>query len=218
MAAIVFDLDGTLIDSAPDIHAVANALLAGEGRDPITLDETRRFIGNGAAVLVQRMRQARGIPDSEQARLFAAFMARYDTAVHLTEPYPGVPQALATLRASGHRLGVCTNKPHRPAMAVLAHLELDRFFETVLGGDSMAAHKPDPAPLHAAFNALGETALFYVGDSEVDAETAMRARVPFLLYGAGYRKASIEEMLATAVFANFDQLPGLIETLLTEAA
>lgn len=87
---ILFDLDGTLIDSAPDIHAMANAVLAEEGAAPITLQETRAFVGNGAAIFVERMREARGIGASEQARLHRAFLARYDHAVTLTRPYEGV--------------------------------------------------------------------------------------------------------------------------------
>lgn len=87
------------------------------------------------------MRAARGIGDSEQDRLLAAFVERYDSAVELTEPYPGVPEALEVLRAAGHRLGVCTNKPISPARAVISHLGLDRFFEVILGGDSTPAHQ-----------------------------------------------------------------------------
>ncbi|PPB80346.1 haloacid dehalogenase-like hydrolase [Albidovulum inexpectatum] len=105
MARIVFDLDGTLIDSAPDIHGIANALLAAEGLAPITLEQTREFIGNGASVFVQRMRAARGIPDSAHDRMLADFIAAYEDAVHLTVPYPGVPEALEALRAQGHALG-----------------------------------------------------------------------------------------------------------------
>lgn len=144
MARIVFDLDGTLIDSIEDVRGVANAVLAGEGAAPLSRDEARAFIGNGAPVFVERMRAARGIGAGEQARLLADFVERYDRAVELTEPFPGVPGALERLRASGHRLGICTNKPLSPARAVLAHLGMDGFFEVVLGGDSAPRPKPDP--------------------------------------------------------------------------
>lgn len=214
MARIVFDLDGTLIDSAPDIHGIANALLAAEGAAPITLAEARDFIGNGAAVFVQKMCAARGIPEAEQPRLLADFVARYDDAVTLTVIYPGVAGALDRLRGEGHRLGVCTNKPIRPTRAVLDHMGLARQFETLWGGDSLAVHKPDPAPLHAAFDALGSGAQIYVGDSEVDAETARRAGVPFLFFTEGYRKTEIEQIEHHARFTHFDQLPDLVaETL-----
>lgn len=216
MARIVFDLDGTLIDSAPDIHGIANALLAAEGLAPITLEQTREFIGNGASVFVQRMRAARGIPDSAHDRILADFIAAYEDAVHLTVPYPGVPEALETLRAQGHALGICTNKPIGPTRAVLAHLGLDRFFATVWGGDSLPVHKPDPAPLRAALDALPPGPAIYVGDSEVDAETARRAQIRFLLFTEGYRKSPIATIRHAEAFDSFDRLPDLVATCCRE--
>lgn len=216
MARIVFDLDGTLIDSAPDIHGIANALLAAEGLAPITLEQTREFIGNGASVFVQRMCAARGIPDSAHDRMLADFIAAYEDAVHLTVPYPGVPEALEALRAQGHALGVCTNKPIGPTRAVLAHLGLDRFFATVWGGDSLPVHKPDPAPLRAALDALAPGPAIYVGDSEVDAETARRAQIRFLLFTEGYRKSPIATIPHAEAFDSFDRLPDLVATCCRE--
>jgi phosphoglycolate phosphatase len=211
--AVVFDLDGTLIDSAPDIHTIANLVLAGVGAAPITLADTRQFIGNGAGVFVSKMRAARGIPDGEQDCLLAEFVGRYDTAVGLTDPYPGVEAALAELRARGLRLGVCTNKPERPTRSVLDHLGLTRYFDAILGGDSLPVHKPDPAPLHATFAALGDETGIFVGDSEVDAETAERAGVPFMLFTLGYRKCAVAEMRHHAAFDDFATLPALIATV-----
>ncbi|MBV0912069.1 phosphoglycolate phosphatase [Anianabacter salinae] len=210
MAAIVFDLDGTLIDSAPDICGIANALLDRVGRAPITLAETRDFIGNGAGVFVARLRAARDLPDADHDRLLAEFIRRYDDAVHLTRPYPGVEEALSALLRAGHVLGICTNKPIRPTRVVLRHLGFERFFETVLGGDSLPVHKPDPAPLCAVFEALPQAPEIYVGDSEVDAETARRAGVPFLLFTEGYRKCPVDQMPHAAAFSDFAALPGLV--------
>lgn len=218
MARIVFDLDGTLIDSAPDIHGIANALLDAEGTDPITLDQARDFIGNGASVFVAKMRAARGIEDDHHDRLLADFIARYDDAVTLTEPYPNVEAALRTLIDEGHSLGICTNKPIRPTKAVLSHLGLNKYFQTFWGGDSLPVHKPDPAPLNAAFYALPDGPEFYVGDSDVDAETAQRAMVPFLLYTEGYRKQPVSKMPHTDAFSDFAELPALIAHILAEAA
>lgn len=218
MARIVFDLDGTLIDSAPDIHGIANALLAREGRAPISLDQTRDFIGNGASVFVARMRRASNIPDAQHDRLLGDFVASYDDAVTLTQPYPGVVEALQNLKAEGLRLGICTNKPIRPTYAVLRHLGLDRWFDTVWGGDSLPVHKPDPEPLHAAFDALGDGVQIYVGDSEVDAETAKRADIPFLLFTEGYRKTAVAEIPHRTRFSDFADLPGIVRTLLRNAA
>jgi len=218
MARIVFDLDGTLIDSAPDIHGIANAILANEGLAPITLEQAREFIGNGAGVFVQKMRAARNVSDDQQERLLAEFVGRYDDAVTLTVPYPDVENALKQLKAKGHRLGVCTNKPIRPCRAVLAHLGLDVYFETVWGGDSLPVHKPDPAPLFAAFEALGEGSVLYVGDSDVDAETAQRAEVPFLLFTEGYRKVPVAALPHTQAFSDFASLPQMVENICSETA
>lgn len=212
MIPIVFDLDGTLIDSAPDFHAGANGLLASEGHPPLSFDEARSFIGNGAAVFVARMRAARGIPDSEQPRLHAEFLRRYDHFVGLTRPYPGVIEALQRLRARGHPLGICTNKPQRPALAVLRHLGMETLFATIYGGDRLPVHKPDPAPLHAAFAELGGAGLF-IGDSEVDAETAKAAAAPLLLYAGGYSKTPVAGLGAAAVFDDFAALPDLVAAL-----
>ena len=140
MARIVFDLDGTLIDSAPDIHGIANTLLADEGLEPIAMAQTRDFIGNGAPVFIERLCGARGIATSKAPELLEKFLAQYDSAVELTKIYPGVVTALETLISRGHHLGICTNKPIRPTKAVLAHLGLERFFQTVWGGDSLPVH------------------------------------------------------------------------------
>lgn len=212
MIPIVFDLDGTLIDSAPDFHAGANGILADEGHAPLTFDEARSFIGNGAAVFVTKMRAARGIPDSEHPRLHAEFVRRYDDFVSLTHPYPGVIDALQALRDRGHPMGICTNKPHRPTLSVLRYLDMEQYFAAIYGGDSLPVHKPDPAPLHAAFAALGGPGLF-VGDSEVDAEAAKAAGLPLLLFSGGYSKAPAESLGAAVVFDDFSTLPDLVKAL-----
>ena len=217
MARIVFDLDGTLIDSAPDIRAHASRILAREGLPGLTLEETRAFIGRGVAVFVARMRAARGIPESEQARLLEAFAAGYDAAVDLTLPYPGVVAALDALQEAGHRLGICTNKPEAPCRAVLAHLGLLSRFATIVGGDSTPTPKPDPRPLEAALAALGAGPAFFVGDSEIDAETAARAGVPFLLFTEGYRHGPVASLAHDAAFADFADLPARVAAHLARA-
>jgi phosphoglycolate phosphatase len=214
-ANIVFDLDGTLIDSAPDIRGIANSLLAERHLDPIDLDTTRRFIGEGAAVFIQRLRAERGIGETEQKAMLAEFVARYHTAVDLTHPYPGVEAALEKL-ALDKTLGICTNKPHRPCLAVLRHLNLDGFFKAVLGGDSLPVRKPDPLPLLATFEAMGPGPRIYVGDSEIDAETAERADVPFILFTQGYRKSPITSLPHTSVFDCFEELPEIVDRVLGE--
>ena len=213
MARIVFDLDGTLVDSAPDLQGIANELMAARAVDPITLDEARMFIGHGVAVFVRRLSAARGLPESEQAALLAAFLARYDDAVTLTQTYPGVAACLVSLRDAGHAIGLCTNKPMRPTLGLLQHLGLEPHFARVVAGDALTVNKPDPRPLHAAFDMPGDGAAVYVGDSEVDAETAARAGVPFLLFTEGYRAAAIADLPHRAAFSDFAALPALIDTV-----
>ncbi|MEY8883362.1 phosphoglycolate phosphatase [Donghicola sp. XS_ASV15] len=217
MARIIFDLDGTLIDSAPDIQAVANGVLGAEGYSPITLEQTRSFIGNGAPTFVARMRAARDIPDSEQGRLLTAFKIGYVSAVDLTVIYDGVVDALCSLRDQGHKLGICTNKPFAATEAILKHLDLASFFDAVVGGDTLPHHKPDPAMLFAAADAMGEGAILYVGDSEVDAETARRADLPFLLYTAGYHKTDPASIPKTASFDSYSSFVELVARTLPKS-
>ncbi|MFV0408799.1 MAG: HAD-IA family hydrolase, partial [Paracoccus sp. (in: a-proteobacteria)] len=146
-------------------------------------------------------------------RISADLLSRYEDAVALTRPYPGVEAVLAGLRADGHRLAVCTNKPEAPALAVLRHLKLDGFFEVILGGDSGLPRKPDPAPLHESLRGLGAGPVAYIGDSEVDAATAEAAGVPFLLFTEGYRKTAPEDLPHLARFDDFAMLPGLIRDM-----
>jgi len=216
MANILFDLDGTLIDSAPDIHAEANRTLAAEGLPPLPFTQVKGFIGKGVPNLIARLLEASGRPHEgpQQDRMIARFTENYETAVDLTVIYSGAIPALEALRAAGHRLGLVTNKPIRPTHAVLAHLDMGHLFETVWGGDSLPTRKPDPAPLLAGLEALGGGPAIYVGDSETDAETALRAGLPFLLYTEGYRKAPAEELPQAGRFNDFNDLPGLVAGLL----
>ena len=218
LPAIVFDLDGTLVDSAPDICAIANAVLAAEGAATLTLPEARSFVGSGASMVVERMRAARGLPDADHNRLLDRFLGLYEGAVSLSEVYPGAAEAVAALAARGHALGICTNKPIGPTRTVLAHFGLAGHFGAVTGGDGLAVRKPDPTPLLATLEALGATSGLYIGDSEVDAETAERAGVPFLLFTEGYRKAPVEDLHHAAVFSRWTDLPPLIERLASRSA
>ncbi len=208
---IIFDLDGTLIDSAPDLHAAANVMLRALGRDEITLAQAVSFIGNGVAKLVERCLDATGGADrvTNEAAL-ARFMMAYDAdPVTLTTTYPGVRSALTDLCAAGFAMGLCTNKPEEPARDILRRMGLAQYFDAVIGGDTVGALKPDPASLFACGEALGEGPLVYVGDSETDAATAEAAGVPFLLYTKGYRKSAPAAIPHAAAFDKFEALEGL---------
>ena len=214
--AVIFDLDGTLIDSAPDIHAAANTVLERRDIAPFTLAEARGFVGHGAAVFVERCLTARGLADDAalQAEVLDEFLAIYEGAVHLTQPYPGVEACLDALTVKGLDLAVCTNKPEGPTAAVLTHLGLERHFVVVVGGDTMAMRKPDPRPLHEVIARVGAERAVFVGDSEVDAETAARAEVPFALYTQGYRRTPAEDLPHDARFDAFGDLPAIVRRLL----
>ncbi len=209
---IVFDLDGTLIDSAPDIQHATTIILDRLGKAPLTLDEVRAFVGEGAHVLVSRMMAARGITETPESHktIYADLLGEYEHAVEHAVFYPGVVDALALLRASGHRLGLCTNKPEAPARAVVRHMKLDRFLEAFVAGGMVERHKPDPQMLLRCIADLGGGPTLYVGDSGTDAETARCAGIPFALYTEGYRKAPISEMPHRWAFDHFDTLPRIV--------
>jgi len=216
MTAIIFDLDGTLIDSAADIAANANAVLEELGLGALPTVQIRGFIGNGVGNLIGRVLEASNM--AADGPLFAPMVKRfnelYEAAFEHTVIYPGVTNALMQLADMGCVLGVCTNKPIAPTHAVLRHLGLDKHFAAVYGGDSLPQRKPDPAPLFATAGDLGRAQVIYVGDSEVDAATAENAKLPFLLYTEGYRKTPVHELYHDAPFNDFKQLPGLVAALM----
>ncbi|MEO6300955.1 MAG: phosphoglycolate phosphatase [Paracoccaceae bacterium] len=213
MTAIIFDLDGTLIDSAPDIHAAVARTLVDMGCEPLGLAQIRSFIGNGVPVLIDRVMAARNEAANppRRAELISRFMRHYEAASSvLTIVYPGVEAALTELQAAGHAMGVCTNKPAAAARDILHALGLDRFFQAIIGGDSLPERKPHPAPLLAVVDLLGSKTALYVGDSEVDAQTAAAAGIPLLLFTEGYRVAPVASLPHRAAFANFAELPAIV--------
>jgi phosphoglycolate phosphatase len=209
--AVIFDLDGTLVDSAPDLHAAALALLEERGAPPVTLAQVHGFVGNGIPKLVERCLDAAGMPAKGQALAgaVAQFKEYYGAApAELTRPYDGVEAMLGALSARGLLLGVCTNKPEALTRQVLAGVALDRHLRAAVGGDTLKAMKPDPEPLRHAAHLLGagigET--LYVGDSETDADTAAAAGMGFALYSGGYRKRPLALFEDCFIFHDFAAL------------
>lgn len=201
---LVFDLDGTLIDSAPDIAAAVNALFAELGLPAIEVPQIRRMIGDGAPMLLERallhVRAGHRATD-----LMGRFSEHYgENAVKLTTLYPDVAETLRAFRAAGCRLGVCTNKPLAPTRAVLAAFGLDSLIEAVIGGDSLPQRKPQPEPLLAVIAALGggpDDAVM-IGDSAVDLACAAAAGVPAVIIPSGYGMAKVQAQVTADGFAD----------------
>jgi phosphoglycolate phosphatase len=215
-ATIVFDLDGTLIDSAQDIAAATNKMLAEQGVAPLSVAQVTSFVGDGLPSLVERVMRHCELDASLHPQLCDATLSHYNAAgSELTKVYPGVYDALNTLREQGCQMGICTNKPVQAAHHVLEALSLAPFFDAVIGGDSLPQRKPNPTPLLATFDALPRGVRVYVGDSEVDAETAQRAAIPFLLFTQGYRKTEVDQIPHTINYDDSRVLPEIVAQALS---
>lgn len=210
--AVIFDLDGTLVHSAPDLHAAAVAMLAGLGRRPVTLKQVTGFVGDGVPKLVERcLRATGGVPADGGRAALACFSAHYDRdPVRLTRLYPGVAQALGQLAEAGLALAICTNKPEAAAHKVLAGMGLAGLFPLVVGGDTLSVNKPDPAVIDAVLGGLRarRDQALYVGDSETDEATTRAACLPFALFTGGYRKTPVDQMHHDWTFDSYAELPG----------
>jgi phosphoglycolate phosphatase len=190
--AVFFDLDGTLVDSAPDLTTAVNRSLADLGRPPITEAQARAWIGNGARRLVARALAGQREIDAEPAQTeaaMAAFFHHYqDTLVQASRVYDGVVEGLTQLAALARPMGVVTNKPGAFTAPLLEALGLEGFFAVQVSGDTLAVKKPDPAPLLHAAAQLGVAAgqSLYVGDSAADRDAARAAGMPMVRVPYGY--------------------------------
>lgn len=214
---LVFDLDGTLIDSAPDLRAAVNEMLRERGQPPLSLAQIRRMIGDGAPPLVRRALAESGLdPDQATAAALPRFLQLYEgDAVRLTRPYPGVPATLVALRQQGYRTAICTNKPQHATITVLEGLGLSSLFDAIAGGDRFAVKKPDPGHLLGLLAALGgqtERAAM-IGDNENDAAAAHGAGMPLVLMRYGYARVDPELLGADALLDHFADLPAALDRL-----
>lgn len=206
---VLFDLDGTLVDSASDIAAAVNRLLAELGHAQVDEATVRSWIGDGARQLItSALRHAGDLQDIEA--VMPRFMRHYADCL-LLDPqlYPGVVSTLQALRARGVRLAVCTNKPAQFVPPLLEALEIDGFFDAVLGAGDLPERKPHPLPLLHLAEGFGVdiTRCLMVGDSAADAGAAIAAGAPLVLVGYGYRRDfDLHGCGALAVIDRFDQL------------
>lgn len=216
--AVLFDLDGTLVDSAPDLRCALARMLAEEGLPAPDLAAVRGMVGEGARVLVERALRSVGaaFDDRRLARLHARFLDLYAAApCRDTVLYDGARETLARLHAAGTRLGLCTNKPQRPTGLLLRALGLETLFGTVLGGDALPWRKPDPRHALTALERLGSEPgrAVLVGDSRIDLATARAAGLPCVLVSFGYSDAPVDQLGADAVIDHLDVLPGVLDRL-----
>lgn len=216
---IVFDLDGTLVDTAPDLMATLNVILAQEGCEPVELADARAMIGMGAKVMLQQGLQARfkAVSAAHLEELYHRFLDHYaaNIAVH-SRPFPGAVEAMDALAEQGCRLAVCTNKLEGLARRLLDDLGLSERFAAIVGGDTFPFAKPDPRMLLATIaRAEGEPTLsVMVGDSATDADTAKAAEVPCVLVDFGYTPVPARDLGANRVISHFDELVGAVAALI----
>jgi phosphoglycolate phosphatase len=213
--ALIFDLDGTLVDSAPDLRAALNEMLGKFGRRELALDEVRQMIGDGSHALVERALTATGGTDDLVAA-HRCFLKAYEAApTRHSRLYSGVAETLAELRAAGARLAVCTNKPQAATIAVLDGLGIGEYFDVILGGDRVPFRKPDPRHLLAAveqLNAMPAGAVM-IGDNENDFAAARAAGLPVILMRYGYLRVAPETLSPDAWLDDFPAIPRTVAML-----
>lgn len=215
--AILFDLDGTLVDSAPDLAAAINRVLAERGQEPVSEAQVRDWTGDGTRRLVARALTGSRDGEPPAETLDAAlerFLECYGEAVYVdSRPYAGAVQGVAELARSGMRLAVVTNKPRHLADAILAHMGIASHIDAVVGGDSTDARKPDPEPLRFAMERLGAASIttLMVGDSATDVEAARNAGISVACVPYGYRRGvAVEALGADGVIEAITELPPLL--------
>jgi phosphoglycolate phosphatase len=217
-AAVVWDLDGTLVDSAADIASSLNRLLVENDLDALDEGRIRTMIGEGVAVLIRRGFDAHGVtPEGTRLeRLVERFLVIYsEDATAATSLFPGALEALQTLGDAGLRQAICTNKPEAITRQVLDGLGIAEYFDVVVGGDTLPRNKPDPLPLRTALAGLGVTPeqALMVGDSAIDVLTAHAAGVAVAFVSFGYGPAPVEPHRPDYRIDALTDLPTVVATL-----
>jgi phosphoglycolate phosphatase len=219
---VVFDLDGTLVDTAPDLVATLNTILAREGLKPIAYEAARNMVGGGARMMIERglAAEGRSLPVTEIDRLFRDFIEHY--CAHMTDhsrPFPGLDAALDELAVGGCRFVVCTNKLEGLSRQLLEALGLAGRFGAICGGDTYGLQKPHPEPLLRVLGQVGgrrERAVM-VGDSATDIDTARSAGIPVVAVDFGYTLTPVRELNPDRVISTLRDLPKAVFDLLRAA-
>jgi phosphoglycolate phosphatase len=218
MLTIVFDLDGTLIDTAPDLIDTLNLILTQEGLPAMPFAKARDLIGGGAKALLERAIAAEGrscTPD-EMDRLYAAYITHY--AAHIADrsrPFPHLEATLDRFAATGYRLAVCTNKLEWLSVKLLGALKLSRYFAVICGQDTFGVQKPNPDIFRRTVRGAGgdPAQAIMVGDSRTDIDTARAARVPVVAVDFGYSDVPIATLEPDRLISSFADLPNVIGEL-----
>lgn len=217
---IVFDLDGTLIDTAPDLTAALNHVLASEGRPELSLAGVRGLVGHGARALIERGMAASGAPplgEHEMQPLLERFLTHYRANIaNYSLPFPGVTGVLDYFQARKAMLAVCTNKPEKLSLSLFSALDMHSYFPVVLGSDSLHVRKPDPRHLLETIQQAGgdPARAVMVGDSATDVDTARAAGIPVVAVSFGYTLTPVNMLGADVVIDRFDELIGVLPRLL----
>lgn len=215
---IVFDLDGTLVDTARDLVTTLNAVLVSEGMTPVTIERLIGMVGSGARVLLEATFAAEGraLTPQKLDALLRLYMSLYDEhLVDASHPYPGAEAMLDTFAAQGWLLAVCTNKFEAPARKLLTLLHLADRFAAITGQDTFAFRKPDPRHLAETIRLAGgdPADAIMVGDSATDIDTANAAGIPVVAVSFGYSPVPVANLGATRVIASLAELPAAVAGL-----
>ncbi len=216
---LVFDLDGTLIDTAPDLVETLNVIFAREGLPPVPFATARKLIGGGARAMIVRGVEAEGrvLSPTQIERLFDEFIAYYTEHIaDRSRPYPGLIETLDQLGRRGHRFAVCTNKLESLSVLLLKQLDLSGRFSVICGQDTFGVQKPNPDILRRTIRAAGGSPkhAIMIGDSETDVRTAKSAVVPIVAVDCGYTERPVAEFEPHRIISHFGELPSALAGLM----
>lgn len=219
--AVIFDLDGTLVDSAPDIAAALNEVLGRRDLPPFTLEKVKEMVGGGIPALIRRALEAHGVQAHDIEPLVADMVGVYaGRATVLTALYEGAEDVLVRLRDEGVKIALCTNKLQEITDIIMRDLGVAGYFSSVIGAKEGRPRKPDPQALQAVLDELGLEAhqAVMVGDSGADAGAAKAANMPLVMASFGYCPRPVEEFEPDAVIASFGELPGALAAMAAHRA